>query len=748
MDPLEQEADWVADRVMAMSPNSGVSRTPPRVQRFTRQASGETGTAPASLERLLASPGRPLDPVLQQDMGQRFGYDFSRVRVHTGGEAEQSAQDVNARAYTVGKNIVFGTNRFAPESNDGRRLIAHELVHVVQQSAAPQAPVVQRAPTEASTANVSYDSMSLEEAIRHLGEMSQDQALRVLKRWQKYILNSINEGEGRIREYIKLRAESFSNYLIGGTIEFFGGTSIPSDDWKEPWRFVNAAYGAIASRQVAESAKHLSDAANATRRHWEQMHEFEDKFEAGAGRSILALQGLEVAGAVAITVLTAGQGTAVMVGAGSAYAGTQRFAGEATSMAIGTKDRIDFSGIAFDMIFAALMGKFLGPLCGKVANGVAGAIIKRVGEGAARQVLAKITAQFVASIIAGRASGLLHGVAFQIFNAVRGEKSLSMDDFMQMVADQLSADAFFLDTVGAAAGIAFNPRSVAPNPPKLRLVNTPPAPKAGGARPPGRAASEPSNVIPLRARGDAAALRVAEPTGASVPMARRGDVAALRVAEPAPVSTPAVEAMPAKPALHVVPQAGGPVPAPPESVAPTAVAISATVTQPKAKGKEKGEECPSRPNPQCPGWTWLKAPNEYWDHVYRYRVLHNLVNRSGFGQNIAVAFFTYDGQFGEITFPNEGGGRLHSEQRIYWDLKNRGFNKDCKFKILGFFSERKPCHSQCQPILADLCRHNNGEPFPIYHVIDYYNGGGFFDTKFHVEALTKAYARAGYDIRS
>ena len=69
-------------------------------------------------------------------MEQRFGYDFSRVRVHSGSEAEQSAREVNARAYTVGHNLVFGPGQFAPETLDGRRLIAHELTHVVQQGRA------------------------------------------------------------------------------------------------------------------------------------------------------------------------------------------------------------------------------------------------------------------------------------------------------------------------------------------------------------------------------------------------------------------------------------------------------------------------------------------------------------------------------------------------------------------------------------------------------------------------------------
>ena len=67
-------------------------------------------------------------------MEPRFGYDFSRVRVHSGTAAEQSARDVKAHAYTAGHAMVFGAGQFAPESQAGRRLIAHELAHVVQQS--------------------------------------------------------------------------------------------------------------------------------------------------------------------------------------------------------------------------------------------------------------------------------------------------------------------------------------------------------------------------------------------------------------------------------------------------------------------------------------------------------------------------------------------------------------------------------------------------------------------------------------
>ena len=81
--------------------------------------------------------GQPLEGDLQSDMEGRFGADFSGVRVHTDGQAAASASSVNAHAYTVGNDIVFGSGRYDPASPTGQRTIAHELTHVVQQRSGP-----------------------------------------------------------------------------------------------------------------------------------------------------------------------------------------------------------------------------------------------------------------------------------------------------------------------------------------------------------------------------------------------------------------------------------------------------------------------------------------------------------------------------------------------------------------------------------------------------------------------------------
>lgn len=135
-DIYEQEADRIAGQVMAAPAHPAIDGGLLRIQRLAPQPANHSESAPVSIDRALASPGRPLEPEFRQEMELRFGYDFSQVRVHTGVAAEQSARDVNAHAYTVGRHMVFGTGRFTPATHAGRHLLAHELTHVVQQASA------------------------------------------------------------------------------------------------------------------------------------------------------------------------------------------------------------------------------------------------------------------------------------------------------------------------------------------------------------------------------------------------------------------------------------------------------------------------------------------------------------------------------------------------------------------------------------------------------------------------------------
>lgn len=163
-DKYELEADSVADQVMRMSDHTVMNNSSkmtehdqPKVQHLCpvskenlkRQplqekdlllAKASQGHSPqvtpnvAANMQSLQSSGQPLTDSTRYFFETRFARDFSDVRIHTGTQAANTAQSVQAKAFTVGRDIVFGTGEFQPQIIEGKRLIAHELTHVIQQS--------------------------------------------------------------------------------------------------------------------------------------------------------------------------------------------------------------------------------------------------------------------------------------------------------------------------------------------------------------------------------------------------------------------------------------------------------------------------------------------------------------------------------------------------------------------------------------------------------------------------------------
>jgi hypothetical protein len=159
-DEYEREADRVADTVMRMpAPQSDGHRlavtplTSHQAQRqcaeceekeeegaLQRKEGGSAATAPSTtppiVHDVLSSTGRPLDAAVGNFMESRFGRGFSQVRIHTDSKAAESAKALNARAYTVGTEVIFGANQYSPDTTEGKRLLAHELTHTLQQNGA------------------------------------------------------------------------------------------------------------------------------------------------------------------------------------------------------------------------------------------------------------------------------------------------------------------------------------------------------------------------------------------------------------------------------------------------------------------------------------------------------------------------------------------------------------------------------------------------------------------------------------
>ena len=187
-DRHEQEADRVAEEVMRM-PEPAVQRKAacpvcasagkdeeqilrtktlaitPLAQRQTASATQEESKN--ELEAQVSAHeegGEELPDSVRSFFEPRFGHDFSRVRVHRGASAARSARAVNAEAYTVGRDIVFGSGRYAPQTPSGQRLLAHELTHVVQQAGGAP-PAIRRAITDFQIRGKFEDAASFPEFV-------------------------------------------------------------------------------------------------------------------------------------------------------------------------------------------------------------------------------------------------------------------------------------------------------------------------------------------------------------------------------------------------------------------------------------------------------------------------------------------------------------------------------------------------------------------------------------------------------
>jgi len=540
------------------SPQARTPRQPARsgvLQRKPEEAncSEPTGRlAPPIVHEVLRSAGQPLDPATRAYMESRFGHDFSNVRVHSDSQAMASARAVNALAYTVGKDVVFGDGHYRPSSAEGRHLIAHELTHFDQQDA--NGPVgarlhVDRSAAAESEANEQAShvvagngapvrlgrrrqalqraagpkrtsaGMSLEESVRNLAEFEHDEALAVLKRYILFVSQQVDSGEHRIRDLMALRAESFTNYLIGGTVEIFGWTSLPSDNWVEPEKFINASWAALKKQDIAACNAAMTQAVAATAKHWTILQEYLASTESGAERAIFTLHVLEAAGAVAATALTGGGATAIAVGGG--YAATQNLAGQATSVSIGIQDNIDWSGVIFDTLFGALTGM----LGGKLGNAV---LKKLVRNPAVASLGRKALAEVVTDLISGRLSSILQTTARALFDQLRGRENLTVDQFIDRLSDQLmDPKAMLLDAImGRASKMAHASKSTPANMTK----STANATAADLVAPPTTRAPEPAT--PSAAKSAAPPESVSSPTASNSPP--KVDAPVEHAAPPAP----------------------------------------------------------------------------------------------------------------------------------------------------------------------------------------------------------------------
>lgn len=133
-DPAEREADRIADLALNRSFALEAPTAVVGVRCRPEGSDNDIISAPPSVERVLGRAGKKLDQPTQHDMARRFGHDFSTVRIHSDSATDDATSEIGARAFACGTHIAVRQRDYAPQTAFGRRLLAHELAHVVQQS--------------------------------------------------------------------------------------------------------------------------------------------------------------------------------------------------------------------------------------------------------------------------------------------------------------------------------------------------------------------------------------------------------------------------------------------------------------------------------------------------------------------------------------------------------------------------------------------------------------------------------------
>ena len=225
-DVYEQEADQIADRVMripepqlpgndtrsglALNSQGGQQRS--KLDRIQTKPVGANSASqlsvPQIVNEILNSPGQPLDAQTRAYFEPRFGHDFGQIRIHSDARAAESARAVNALGYTNGRDIVVGTGQYAPATNFGRRLLAHELTHVMQYRNAPGGSGVRRGvAARGDPAEV--------EARLAANQMAAGVSIRPQARPSAALMLYTDEEDLDSEEYLQERPPQFTNQEVG-----------------------------------------------------------------------------------------------------------------------------------------------------------------------------------------------------------------------------------------------------------------------------------------------------------------------------------------------------------------------------------------------------------------------------------------------------------------------------------------------------------------------------------------------------
>ena len=809
-DPQEYEAEMVADNVMNM--------THPQMQRSCScngscpscgglQNGNEAyiqlkplqltiqgqPTTPPIVQEVLSSKGLSLYTPTRSFMEQRFGKDFSKVKIHTGDKAEESAHAVNAMAYTVGQNIVFGRGQFAPETNEGKHLLAHELVHVIQQTdrnaSKPFSNVLARQSLlgglDDSTAK---EPISLHKSISLSPQITSDAELEheiiLLEKWlNDHPLGSQNEHlwrslmamkEEEFRRKNKHEEKKKEKEQPSRTLLFTNLTAPPQGLGLRVSPHPDAVRG-----EHAWSNKYAATA-------YVNNH---NKFDVGTCRlqQITMPDESGQAKVYVYYVTDAESGKKYAVGPDALPLFVMRFGGEIFARN-GNSDQLATAPRSIDpRKLPTAPDAFL-------EEPQASYVVPRLPRADSKGTDFTIGIYLMESYLRKQPDGslsVLYYVAKNHNSLLRPEYIMGpkwLDHFIRKLTHYqgLAVLAFPMEpgtmppayTMHAVRGVmgvmkgdperaeglkdswiaaAKDPSwwfqvgagyigAVQPAPP----VNTPSlrvVPGGGSAPSAGMSLVTPkppvtTNFKSMGGSGHGASASAAVAETVPVP-----------VVTPQTIPTPVPRPRPVGvPGWNPVPEPVAPRISPPSPIATGTIIgtlaqsglSQAVVPAPAVKpqpDESKKRMCNSSRGYICPVMQpKLTSSNTYWNLAYDYRRRNNLLKRHHFGQNIAVLLME-----GGKTLIERNESGLHSEQRLLWKLVESGVVSGCP--IIGLFSERKPCQVICQPfILPQLCRMNSGVPYDVYYATEYYNAPGGVRSENNRHEMIKSYINAGYKL--
>jgi hypothetical protein len=329
-DAFEREADRKAEEVMSSAGPaahwsfSRVSVEPPLQRKAVGHAPARA--TKASVDEGLQTSSRPLDAETQGFMESRFGYDFSKVKIHSDEVASRSALSLGARAYTLGESIVFSSGNYSPRSVDGRRLLAHELTHVVQQSG--RESMIQRSPLDESNQpapagyakgyqyTVDGRTVTLTEE-QYKAEVARETHNMALDfRRVSDLVDVYRDGE---RDFIK-NVHGTHWYSVGSISDVVGGANLPDESiWSRPTPAILTGMTALLHGDLALAGRMLPVAQAALKSSIHEWNTYMNATIEGAGSTVAALEttrdvsfsiAIGTAAVVALPVVAAGAAAA------------------------------------------------------------------------------------------------------------------------------------------------------------------------------------------------------------------------------------------------------------------------------------------------------------------------------------------------------------------------------------------------------------------------------------------------------